>query len=381
MHRSPASFDSSILAPAPKRAVAALVLGVLLAASGCGEEVPPSEVTRSAAALARCDHDPPPVIFDNDSDFDDTSTLAYLARLHKAGRIDLRLVTVTSAGAGLPGHSIRHARCLLERYGLPQIPVADSRAAGANAFPDILRFTFDAVHEGLLAGCTASEAPSAVPAEQAIVQTLEGSRQPVTVLVTGPMTNLAGAFRLAAGSHGRPLRTRIEHLYFQGGSLGASAGLCCGIVGFDDTQTLNVWADPGAAQAVLDALGPGQISLVGGEATQHVPIEPAFVARLATEAATPEANYVASVAGHPILAGAIAARLPVFWWDPLAAVAATRDGVVDFDTIRLKVIVDGPAAGRTQEVAPREHGARVRFGMSADQARFEGAFLDGLNGR
>src|SRR5689334_4481096 len=62
-------------------------------------------------------HHAMPVIYDNDGDFDDLASLAYLASMHKAGRIDLKLVSVTSAGAGLPGNAIRHARCLLERAG------------------------------------------------------------------------------------------------------------------------------------------------------------------------------------------------------------------------------------------------------------------------
>src|SRR5262245_52619011 len=88
---------------------------------------------------------PTPVIFSHDGDFDDMAALAYLARLHKARQIDLRLVAVTYGGAALPGRGIRHSRCLLERFGLTDIPVVDSPATGANLFPDLLRFTFEQV--------------------------------------------------------------------------------------------------------------------------------------------------------------------------------------------------------------------------------------------
>src|SRR5262245_2311595 len=109
----------------------------LLGHAGAGSVVEESELQANAVRA-----DPTPVIFSHDGDFDDMAALAYLARLHKAHRIDLRLVAVTYAGAALPGRGIRHTRCLLERFGLTDIPVVDSPASGANAFPDLLRFTF-----------------------------------------------------------------------------------------------------------------------------------------------------------------------------------------------------------------------------------------------
>jgi len=36
-------------------------------------------------------------------DFDDAAALAYLSQEHKNGRIQLRAVTVTNSGVGLPG--------------------------------------------------------------------------------------------------------------------------------------------------------------------------------------------------------------------------------------------------------------------------------------
>jgi purine nucleosidase len=260
-----------------KRAAACLVL-VVVAAVLLGN-------TGIASAARGADRlEPPPVIFDNDVDFDDTASLAHLARLHKAGRIDLRLVSVTSAGAGLPGHAIRNVRCLLERFGITDVPVADSRAVGPNPFPDQLRFGIDALLADVLAGCTASEDPSPIPAERAIVDVLKSSRQPVTLIATGPFTNVAGALRLQPGQDDRSLVTRISRAYLMGGGLKVSDGLCCGLdATFDYSQTFNMWGDPAAAQAVLDELRRAQVSLVAHDATQHVPIRLDYIARLVAE--------------------------------------------------------------------------------------------------
>lgn len=357
---------------AGKRAAARLLLvaAALLGSTGI-----------ASAAMDADRQEPPPVIFDNDVDFDDTAALAHLARLHKAGRIDLRLVSVTSAGAGLPGHAIRNVRCLLERFGITDVPVADSRAVGANPFPDQLRLGIDALLADVLAGCTASEDPSPIPAEHAIVDVLESSKEPVTLIATGPFTNVAGALRLRPGHDDRSLVTRIRRAYLMGGGLNVSDGLCCGLdATFDYSQTFNMWGDPAAAQAVLDELQPAQVSLVAHDATQHVPIRLDYIARLVAEAATPEAHYVAALVSHPLVTGSIAAGLPVFWWDPLTDMAATtQPDVVDYDALRLRVIQTGPSSGRTVEAGPTEGGRLVQLGVGAEQRLFEDAFIDELN--
>lgn len=367
------------------RTLAAVLLSIALPAlGGCanvdGGEATDQQSSAIVASAGRHGRRPTPVIFAHDADFDDMAALAYLVRLHKAGEIDLRLVAVTSAGTGLPGRAIFHTRCLLEHLGVSDIPVADSPAVGANPFPDVLRFTFDTVLTDVLPGCTASSAPSAVPAEQAIAAELERSREPVTIIATGPLTNVAGAFELRSVHDGRPLATRIRRTYFLGGAIDVPGGLCCGEEAtFDGTQTFNVWGDPAAAQTVLDRLLPAQMTMIGAEASNHVPITSAYIARLGAEGTTPEAQWVHTLVSHPIIAFSVAAGLPVFWWDPLTDIAVTTRDVVQYRFRRIAVVQSGPSAGRTIEVGPGDDGAWVLYATTADTAGFEDAFLAGLN--
>jgi inosine-uridine nucleoside N-ribohydrolase len=333
-------------------------------------------------AVASESQSPVPVIFDNDVDFDDTAALAYLARLHKAGRVDLRLVTVTYSGVALPARGIRHVRCLLERFDLAHIPVADSEREGRNPFPDQLRFAFEQVLTDVTPGCMASDVPSAVPAEQAIVDSLGQSDRPVTILATGPLTNIAAAFELWESEPSRaPLDSKLHRLYFQGGAFRVAGGLCCGLEAtFDGTQTFNVWGEPEAALATIARLRPGRTVFIGADATDHVPIRSDFVARLGAEANTSEAQYVHQLVSHPILAFAISSGLGVFWWDPLAAVAATTQSVVDDSALlRTTIVLSGRSEGRTLELNPWEPGAWIRAGLWADREQFETQFLWGLN--
>ncbi|WP_163998822.1 nucleoside hydrolase [Pyxidicoccus caerfyrddinensis] len=358
---------------------AAWVAAALVALAGCAREDVPDDGLPSGRDV-NADTLRPLVIFDHDMDFDDAAALAHLARLHKAGQIDLRLVTVTSAGAGLPGRAIRHTRCLLERFGLADVPVADSRRVGANAFPEILRLTFEQVLTDVTPGCTASEEPSTVPAEQALINALVGSERPVTLIATGPLTNVAGAIELRASQGGKSLAPSVSHVFVQGGALHVPGGLCCGLeTTFDQTQTFNPWADPAAAQATLDHFLLTDIVMVGADATNHVPIRTDFIARLDAEATTPEAEFVRDVANHPVITSAVTSGLPVFWWDPLATVAATTLDIVDYELVRIAIIQSGPSSGRTLEVGAHQGGRLVRFGISANQALFEDAFLNGLN--
>ena len=80
---------------------------------------------------------------------------------------------------------------------------------------------------------------------------------------------------------------------------------------------------------------------------------------------------------HPVLVGAVQAGLDVFWWDPLAALAATDVRLVDYRFMRISVVQDGVSSGRTIE-SPTGTGMRV--GVSANQALFESEMLEVLNG-
>ncbi|MCY1015790.1 nucleoside hydrolase [Pyxidicoccus sp. MSG2] len=358
---------------------AAWVAAAFLALAGCAREDAPGDDTPSGRDV-HADTLRPPVIFDNDMDFDDAAALAHLARLHKAGQIDLRLVTVTSAGAGLPGRAIRHTRCLLEQWGLGDVPVADSRRVGVNAFPDVLRLTFEQVLTDVTPGCTASEEPSTMPAEQALINALVESERPVTLIATGPLTNVAGAIELRAAQGGDSLAPRVSHVFVVGGALRVPGGLCCGLeTTFDQTQTFNPWADPAAAQATLDHFLLTDIVMVGADASNHVPIRADYIARLDAGATTPEAQFVRDLVNHPVITSAVTSGLPIFWWDPLATVAATTLDVVDYELVRIAIVQSGPSSGRTLEVGAHQGGRLVRFGISANQALFEDSFLNGLN--
>jgi inosine-uridine nucleoside N-ribohydrolase len=329
------------------------------------------------AARAQAGSTPVPVVFDTDMDFDDSAALAYLAAAHKRGLIELKAVTVTSAGNGYPGAAIRHARCILQRVGLPNIPVADSTATGANAFPPEARLAVQLVLEDVLLGCLQPTTHSAVSAPALLAQIANAEQGKLVLIATGPLTDVAAALPLL---HPAPAgQEPFAQLYIMGGTIHAAGNLCCTTtLPYDNTQELNIWADPAAAQAVFGALGPA-VSLVPLDATAYVPITEGYVGNinLAGNQATAEAKLVAAIVDNPIVQAGILDGM-AYWWDPLAAVAAVQPGVVSYVPAQVSVVQSGAASGRVQ-LTPG--GAPLRYATAANQAVFQQEFLDTLNER
>jgi len=358
------------MAASPQKWVS-LVVGMIALALGPAA-VSPAGVSASTG--------PVPVVFDTDMDFDDAAALAYLSQEHKKGRIELRAVTVTNSGVGLPGLAIRNARCLLRRFGLGHVPVADGSPTASHAAPPEARLTVELVMQSVLLGCLESTQPAPVSAAQLLVDSIRSARSKVVLVATGPLSNVAGALRLDAA---RPpsATTLADHLagaYVMGGAVRVAGNLCCTTTaGFDGSQELNMWIDPPAARDTFASLPEGSVSLVPLDATRDVPVTAAFAARLRSDQQTPEAQLVAAIANHPLVTLG-AALASAYWWDPLAAMAATRPGVVNFQADRVAVVQDGVQSGRT---APSSDGRTMQVGVSADGARFEQIFVDTLNGR
>lgn len=353
--------------------VATLLTITALTSLGCS--APIDEPALRDQTLCERASEPTPVIFDTDMDFDDAMALAFLCQEHKLGRVDLRAVTIVNNGAGLPGSAIRHARCILDACGLGgAIPVADGSPVGAQAAPPELQFVVETVLEGALQGCSASTAPADRTAAELIVDTIRSSDEPVVLLTTGPLTNIATALE---NSSSPPLRSRIRSVYIMGGAIDVPGNLIgTGSEAFDGTQELNVWLDPAAMTRVLSELR--RVHLVPLDATDHVPATFEFAALLTASATTAEAELVAAILHQPIIQYGMSLGA-FYFWDPVTAVAATgHRGVVEFERDRIAVIEEGVASGRTFS-APSGDGVFV--GVSSDRARFERIFLDVLNGQ
>jgi inosine-uridine nucleoside N-ribohydrolase len=352
-------------------AATALLLAALLSGTVL------SAVPASAGSAAGVPAAAPAVVVDTDMDFDDTAALAFLAEADKLGLIDLRAVAVEISGVAFAGNGLSHARCLLDKLGLPQVPVSDGDTTRTNNFPAFARTLLDGIVESGVRSDPGTPCP-AVPTEghaaDLLASAIRSAPGEVTLVTLGPLTTVAETL-----ARDPLLAAKIGRVFLIGGTLDWSAFPTSGL----DTHDYNLWVDPPAAQAVLDTFS-SRVFMTSHEATKAVPLTEAFRQRLGADRTTPAADSVYTMASNPLLVGAEAdnqgpnSQGVAYWWDPLNAVAATVGGVVSHQPNRVSVIQSGDFEGR---LIVDERGPLVHYGTSARTDRFEQAFLDVLNGR
>jgi purine nucleosidase len=330
-------------------------------------------ISHSTPASAREEgREVPRFIIDTDMDNDDAAAIAYMCQEHLLGRIQLLGVTITNNGAGLPGKAIKHARCLLKQCGLPDLPVADANLPAPNVFPDDIRNGVNETLENVFAGCQESEAPSRIEAPELLRKLARSNGDgKVALLVTGPLSNIAHALR-----HSATFRDDVGAAFVMGGAVHVGGNLCCGVPAtFDNSQEFNFWTDPAAVSDVFQQLHPGTITLIPLDATNFVPLLSAFDELLEADPRTGAARFVAAMVADPGVADFVADG-SLFWWDPLAAVAATTNGVVRYESDHITVVQSGPRQGA---LVTDPTGAVLRIGIFADQQKFQNIFFERLN--
>lgn len=203
-----------------------------------------------------------PVILDCDPGHDDVFAL-WLA----AGHPSIELLAVTTVGGNVPlEHTSRNARIVLSVAGIVGVPVA-AGASGPLVRPLV---TAEWIHgENGLGGPVLPE-PS-VPldprtATELMSDVLEASADPVAIVATGPITNVAALLR------DRPeLAPRIREIVWMGGS--TERGNATPYAEF------NALVDPEALDLVLRS--GIRFTMVGLNVTHRALVTPAVRARLA----------------------------------------------------------------------------------------------------
>jgi purine nucleosidase len=180
------------------------------------------------------------------------------------------------------------------------------------------------------------------------------------------MTNLAEALT----AHPE-LGDRLESVYAMGGALFVPGNVAFGGPPDNDVAEWNIYVDPTAAQAVIDAGLP--VRLVSLDGTNQVPVTPDYAGRVLREAARPAALVLADLfAASPFMTDGT-----YFLWDPLAAALAAGYPLGSFSPARVDVEeAEGPQVGFTR---PVEGPANVEYLSSADREAAEDTLLEILN--
>jgi pyrimidine-specific ribonucleoside hydrolase len=202
-----------------------------------------------------------PVILDCDPGHDDALAIA-LAVVRP--ELDVLAITTVAGNAGLAA-TTRNAGRVLALLGRDDIPVA------AGAERPLVREPWVPVQFHGVSGLDGAELPEParptadVTALELTTALLRAAREPVTLIATGPLTNIALLLHAAPG-----LRERIGEISLMGGSLGEGNTTA--------SAEFNIWADPEAADTVFRGGIP--IRMAGLDVTHRALMLPADVARL-----------------------------------------------------------------------------------------------------
>ena len=204
---------------------------------------------------------PIPIILDCDPGHDDAIALLLAV---ESPHIDLRAVTTTFGNCSVDD-ATRNALRILTLAGATSIPVAKGAAGSLRGTSDLGNY----VHGR--SGLDGPEMPepgfalSELTATALMAQVLSSSRENVTVVATGPITNVAALFREYPDVIGK-----IEQIIFMGGSVDRGT--------HTPTAEFNTYADPEALEVVLGSGLP--IKMVGLNLTHQALATPTVVSRM-----------------------------------------------------------------------------------------------------
>ncbi len=202
-----------------------------------------------------------PLILDCDPGHDDALAIALALALP-----ELRPLAITTVAGNAPlDRTTRNALRVLTLLGRTDVPIA------AGAERPLIREPWVPLEVHGLSGLDGADlpepavGPAPISALELTSALLRDAIEPVTLVATGPLTNVATLLRATPG-----LRDRIAAIWLMGGSLGEGNTTAA--------AEFNIWADPEAAAIVFESGIP--IRMAGLDVTHQALVLPADIARL-----------------------------------------------------------------------------------------------------
>jgi purine nucleosidase len=196
-----------------------------------------------------------------------------------------------------------------------------------------------------------------VTGEELLAELVMKSPEPVTVCVTGPMSNVAYCLT----KYGEAFASKVERLVIMGGAFGCKGNVASDQVPgthvpYDGSQEWNVFWDPKAADTVVSTplLRPDQKIFFDLEMCRQVPVLPEFVRRFGQVTTRPGGLHPTQLACFIGNANSMCTLRPPYTpfsaWDSLTASFILDPRVVSMlEPKRIKVVTDNslPNVGQT----------------------------------
>ena len=275
-----------------------------------------------------------PVIFDHDGGIDDLLSLMLLLTMD---HVDLLGVTITPADC-YPDDALLSTLKILTLTGNGHVPVATGNIPGPNPFPPEWRAQPRVCHSmpEMLRTQEITDNVQSVAADIWIEQTLKQAESPVTVLMTGPCTNLSAVL-----SRQSALKAAIKEVIWMGGAIDVKGNVA--MHDHNGTAEWNAYWDPSATRTLIQS--GVNVCLVPLDATNALPVDRAFLIQLA-QSRTPVADlagqfWAATVTAIPSY------EFTYFLWDILAtSIAGLPETAFSKTSGYVNASVSTPDAGR-----------------------------------
>jgi len=269
---------------------------------------------------------PERVILDCDPGIDDALAILFALRSP-----ELKVEAVTAVSGNLTvDRTSENALKILELAGRIDVPVAKGmeRPLVRELFIDFFSHGKDGLGETNLPRPSKSLSP--LHAVDLMVETIESNPRDITIITTGPLTNLAMVLMKASG-----IADKVRRHVMMGGLFGVQPHVYRFPTGGNPVSEWNVFVDPEAAKIVFNS--GLRTTAVGLDVTtlESVTVTEAHLKRL-RKAGTREALFSAQMMEFIMKRG-----FPMHLHDPMAVGFAVNGGLFESRTMKVDVETEG----------------------------------------
>jgi purine nucleosidase len=252
--------------------------------------------------------------------------------------------------------AVSATRKILDLIGRSDIPVAESTVRGINPFPPIYRRdSFIVDHLPILNEREMIQTPLLEETGQEfMVRSLLAADQPVTLMVTGPLTTVAAALDIAP-----EIERKIQQIVWMGGALNVPGNVEKSLeAGQDGSAEWNAYWDPIGANRVWQTSIP--IVLCSLDITNTVPVTSEFVYKLGKQRQYPLSDF----AGQCY---ALVIPQDYYFWDVLATAYLAHPEFYELREWETVIVTTGKSQGRTKV---ETGGSKIRAMNKVDHEQY-----------
>lgn len=235
--------------------------------------------------------------------------------------------------------AVSATRKILDLMGCLEVPVAESTVRGINPFPRLYR------RDSFIIDClpilnerdTIQTLQVPEPGQNFMARSLREAVEPVTLLVTGPLTTVAQAIELDPG-----IESKIKRIVWMGGALDVPGNVeRSWEPGHDGSAEWNAYWDPMAVERIWQTQIP--IVLCSLDVTNQVPVTSEFVQKIGKQRRYP----LSDLAGQCY---ALVIPQDYYFWDILATAYLARPEFYQLRDRETAIVTSGVSQGRIQVV-------------------------------